>query len=127
MGHTPTLMDYSRFNYVAQPEDKIAAKLLIPAIGPYDKFATKWGYTPIPGAKTPDEERATLDEWAREQDTTPWLRFTTPGQRRRSGDQTEAVGDADAVKATSSASRTSSAWPTCCCRRRRSRARLSTI
>ncbi|MFN2398883.1 MAG: DUF5117 domain-containing protein, partial [Gemmatimonadaceae bacterium] len=46
MGHTPTLMDYSRFNYVAQPEDSIPLELLIPDIGPYDKFATMWGYKP---------------------------------------------------------------------------------
>ena len=68
MGHTPTLMDYSRFNYVAQPEDKIDAADLIPKIGPYDKWATMWGYKPIPGAKTPEDEKKTLDEWAREQD-----------------------------------------------------------
>jgi hypothetical protein len=101
MGHTPTLMDYSRFNYVAQPEDKIDPKLLVPGIGPYDLFATRWGYKPIPGAKTPDEERKTLDEWAREQDATPWLRFSTANSRGSDpGELTEAVGDADAVQAT---------------------------
>ena len=42
MGHTPTLMDYSRFNYVAQPEDKIDPADLIPKIGPYDKWAAMW-------------------------------------------------------------------------------------
>ena len=62
------MMDYSRFNYVAQPEDKIDPADLIPKIGPYDKWATMWGYKPIPGAKTPDEEKPTLDKWAREQD-----------------------------------------------------------
>ncbi len=62
MGHTPSIMDYSRFNYVAQPEDGIAAEDLIPRIGPYDTWATMWGYTPIPGAKTPDEEKATLEQ-----------------------------------------------------------------
>lgn len=101
MGHTPTLMDYSRFNYVAQPEDKIDPKLLIPGIGPYDVWATKWGYAPIPGAKTPDEEKKTLDAWAREQDTTPWLRFSTAGSAGSDpGELTEAVGDANAVVAT---------------------------
>jgi hypothetical protein len=100
-GHTPTLMDYSRMNYVAQPEDNIPPELLIPDIGPYDKWATKWGYAPIPGARTPEEERATLDAWAREQDTKPWLRFSTQGQGGTDpGDLTEAVGDNDAVKAT---------------------------
>ena len=68
MGHTPTLMDYSRFNYVAQPEDNIDVADLVPGIGPYDKWATMWGYKPIPGARTPDDEKKTLDEWARQQD-----------------------------------------------------------
>ena len=100
-GHTPTLMDYSRFNYVAQPEDRIAAEDLIPKIGPYDKFAAMWGYKPIPGATTPDAEKKTLDEWARQQDATPWLRFTTEGSNGSDpGELTEAVGDEDAVLAT---------------------------
>ena len=100
-GHTPTLMDYSRFNYVAQPEDKIDPADLIPKIGPYDTWATMWGYKPIPTAKTPDEEKATLDAWAREQDAKPYLRFSTEGNGGTDpGDETEAVGDADAVRAT---------------------------
>jgi len=100
-GHTPTLMDYSRFNYVAQPEDGIDPADLIPKIGPYDRWATMWGYKPIPTAKTPDDERPTLDAWAREQDKTPWLRFST-AQAGASDpfNLTEAVGDADAVRAT---------------------------
>ena len=99
MGHTPTLMDYSRFNYVAQPEDNIDPADLIPGIGPYDVWATAWGYKPIPSAKTPDAEKATLDTWALEQDKTPWLRFSTDGSAGSDpGEQTEAVGDADAVK-----------------------------
>jgi hypothetical protein len=101
MGHTPTLMDYSRFNYVAQPEDKIDPADLIPKIGPYDKWATHWGYAPIPGAKTPKDEKATLDKWAREQDEKPYLRFSTEGNDGTDpGDETEAVGDMDAVRAT---------------------------
>ncbi|HUR21306.1 MAG TPA: zinc-dependent metalloprotease [Vicinamibacterales bacterium] len=100
-GHTPTLMDYSRFNYVAQPEDKIDPADLIPKIGPYDKWAAMWGYKPIPTAKTPDQEKPTLDAWAREQDSKPYLRFSTEGQDGTDpGDETEAVGDADAVRAT---------------------------
>jgi hypothetical protein len=101
MGHVATLMDYSRYNYVAQPEDNIDPKDLIPGIGPYDKWATRWGYKPIPSAKSPDEEKAVLDEWAREQDTTPWYRFSTARSRGADpGELTEAVGDADAVKST---------------------------
>ena len=100
-GHTPTLMDYSRFNYVAQPEDGIDPQDLIPKIGPYDKWATMWGYKPIPGAKTADDEKPTLDKWAREQDQKGYLRFSTEGQGGADpGDQTEAVGDSDPVSAT---------------------------
>jgi hypothetical protein len=101
MGHTPSIMDYSRFNYVAQPEDGIDPDDLIPRIGPYDIWATKWGYAPISGAKTPHDEKATLDKWAREQDEKPWLRFSTANAAGSDpGEETEAVGDADAVKST---------------------------
>ena len=102
MGHTPTLMDYARFNYVAQPEDKIPPEDLIPRIGPYDIFAVRWGYAPIRGAHTPDAERVTLDNWARMQDTIPWYRFSTSGSRDADpGEVAEAVGDADPVQSTS--------------------------
>ena len=97
-GHVATLMDYSRLNYVAQPEDNIPTDLLIPKVGPYDKFAVRWGHTPIPGAKTPEDERATLDQWARMQDTVPWFRFSTTDASADPYDITEAVGDEDAVK-----------------------------
>jgi Met-zincin/Domain of unknown function (DUF5117)/Domain of unknown function (DUF5118) len=99
-GHTPTIMDYSRFNYVAQPEDNIPVELLIPKIGPYDKWATMWGYKPVDGSKSSEDEKKTLDEWAREQDKTSWYRFSTARSRGADpGELTEAVGDADAVKA----------------------------
>ncbi len=101
MGHVATLMDYSRMNYLVQPEDKVDPALLIPKVGPYDIFATRWGYTPIPGAKTPEDERPTLNAWAREQDSKPWLRFSSPkAEGGDFGELTEAVGDADAVLAT---------------------------
>ncbi|HEY2018010.1 MAG TPA: zinc-dependent metalloprotease, partial [Bryobacteraceae bacterium] len=101
MGHTPSIMDYSRFNYVAQPEDGIAVEDLVPRIGPYDIWATKWGYSPIPGAKTADEEKPTLNKWAKEQDDKPWLRFSTANAGGSDpGEETEAVGDADAIKST---------------------------
>lgn len=53
-GHTASIMDYARFNYVAQPEDGISRKGLFPRIGDYDKWAIEWGYKPI--FDTPDEE-----------------------------------------------------------------------
>lgn len=97
-GHVATLMDYSRFNYVAQPEDKIPVDLLVPVVGPYDKFAIMWQNKPIPGARTPDDEKRTLDQWARMQDSIPWLRFETQDATADPAVLTEAVGDEDAVK-----------------------------
>ena len=97
-GHVSTLMDYSRFNYVAQPEDNVPPELLVPDVGPYDRFAIMWQNKPIPGARTPDEERATLDQWARVQDSVPWLRFETNDATQDPAALTEAVGDADAAK-----------------------------
>lgn len=102
MGHAPTIMDYARFNYVAQPEDSIPLQHLIPRVGPYDLFSIKWGYMPIPQARTADEERPVLDALARQQDTVPWLRFGIPddfGAIPYTA-YNEAVGDADAIKST---------------------------
>ncbi len=101
MGHAPSIMDYSRFNYVAQPEDGIDVADLVPRIGPYDIWATHWGYAPIPGAATSDDEKPTLDQWAKEQDDKPYLRFSTSNSNGADpGEETEAVGDADPVKST---------------------------
>jgi hypothetical protein len=100
-GHTPSIMDYSRFNYVVQPEDGVPAADLIPKVGEYDKFAIHWGYAPIPTAKTSDAEQVQLNKWASEQDSKPQLRFSTAGAGTADpGDNTEAVGDIDAVQAT---------------------------
>jgi hypothetical protein len=101
MGHTPSIMDYSRFNYVAQPEDKIPVQDLVPGVGPYDIWATAWCYKPIAGAKSSDDEKPTLDKWSLQQDSTPWLRFSTAAAAGSDpGELTEAVGDADAIKST---------------------------
>ncbi|MFO0228011.1 zinc-dependent metalloprotease [Gemmatimonas sp.] len=101
MGHSPSIMDYARFNYVAQPEDNLPLETLVPKVGPYDKFATMWGYAPIAAARTPEAELPKLDEWARMQDSIPWYRFSDDASAGQAdpGEQTEAVGDADAVRA----------------------------
>ncbi|MBK8247100.1 MAG: zinc-dependent metalloprotease [Gemmatimonadetes bacterium] len=100
MGHSPSIMDYSRFNYVAQPEDNIPVQHLLPTVGPYDKYAIMWGYKPIPTARTSDQERTVLEQWSRMQDTIPWYRFSANNAYGATGTQNEAVGDADPVKAT---------------------------
>lgn len=95
-GTAPSIMDYARFNYVAQPEDKGVA--LMPNIGPYDKHAVNWGYRPILD-QTAEEEKATLNQWILEKADDPMFRF---GRQQRPvidpSSQTEDLGD-DAVKA----------------------------
>jgi hypothetical protein len=101
MGFTSSVMDDAGFHYVAQPEDRIDPADLIPKVGPYDVFAVSWGYKPIASARSADAEKATLDQWAREQDAKPYLRFSTEGATAADpGDNADAVGDADAVAAT---------------------------
>ena len=100
MGHSPTIMDYARFNYVAQPEDNLPLASLIPGIGPYDHFSIKWGYMQVNGTTSADDERPALDALARTQDSIPWHRYGVPddfGAVPYSA-YSEAVGDADAVK-----------------------------
>ena len=103
MGHCASVMDYCRYNYVAQPEDGIDLDDLVPRVAPYDVFAIHWGYAPVSGATTADAERPTLDTWALAQDSVPWYRYEGDEQAYNGPDpgvETEAVGDADAVKST---------------------------
>ena len=93
-GTAPSIMDYARFNYIAQPEDKGVA--LMPDIGVYDKHAVRWGYRPIPEAKTAKDEKKTLDKWIRDNENSLMHRFGSAGIDPSS--QTEDLGD-DAVKA----------------------------
>lgn len=57
-GHTPSIMDYARFNYVAQPEDGITRAGIFPRIGIYDKWSIEWGYRWLPQFQTPEDEVA---------------------------------------------------------------------
>ncbi|MFN0257299.1 zinc-dependent metalloprotease [Pedobacter ureilyticus] len=59
-GHTPSIMDYARFNYVAQPEDNVGDKGMFPRIGDYDIWAIKWGYTWRPEFNSAEEESKVL-------------------------------------------------------------------
>lgn len=62
-GHGPSLMDYMRFNYAAQPEDNIDPEDLIPRIGEYDEFAIEWGYRYFPDLQDADKEQKYLQDW----------------------------------------------------------------
>ncbi|MCI2227629.1 zinc-dependent metalloprotease [Polaribacter sp. MSW13] len=96
-GTAPSIMDYARFNYVAQPEDKGVA--LMPKIGPYDKYAISWGYRPILNT-TAKEEKETLNKWILKHDGDPVYRFGSQQLLNNldPSSQTEDLGD-DAMKA----------------------------
>ena len=96
-GTAPSIMDYARFNYVAQPEDKDVA--LMPNIGPYDKYAINWGYRPILD-KSAKEEKSVLNKWIKEKAGNPVYRFGHQQVRNiiDPSSQTEDLGD-DAMKA----------------------------
>lgn len=91
-GTAPSIMDYARFNYVAQPGDEGVA--LMPDIGVYDKYAIAWGYKPILD-KTAEEEKPILNEWITEHAGDPMYRFghQQVGDIHDPSSQTEDLGD----------------------------------
>jgi len=92
MGTAPSIMDYARFNYIAQPEDGDVG--LMPDIGTYDDWSIMYGYKLIPGARDKDDERSTLNSWVKERADNPLYRY---GRQRRipldPTAQTEDLGD----------------------------------
>lgn len=91
-GTAPSIMDYARFNYVAQPEDSVTS--VYPQIGEYDDWSIIYGYKPIPEADSPEEEKKILNEWIKERADNPALRYGR--QRGLPTDptaQTEDIGD----------------------------------
>jgi hypothetical protein len=98
-GHTPSIMDYARFNYVAQPEDGITEKGIFPRIGEYDKWAIEWGYRWMPEFKTPEEERTYMNQWIiKSVNKNNRLLFGTEQDPNDPRFQNEDLGD-DAMKA----------------------------
>ena len=95
-GTAPSIMDYARFNYIAQPEDKGVA--LMPNVGPYDKHSVNWGYRPILD-KTAEEEKSILNQWILDKADNPMYRFgSSQYPVIDPSSQTEDLGD-DAIKA----------------------------
>ena len=101
-GHTPSIMDYARFNYVAQPEDSISHSGIFPRIGDYDMWAIQWGYTPMPDAYDVESDHYELEKLFKQERVAenPRLWFGD-GETNNVSDprcQTEDLGD-DAMKA----------------------------
>ncbi|MEQ8329296.1 MAG: zinc-dependent metalloprotease [Longimicrobiales bacterium] len=100
MGVAPTIMDYARQNYIAQPEDGLQPLDFLRHIGPYDHYSVNWGYRVVPGADSPDDEADTLDRWIVERADDPMYRYLPQGGTGVSDPraQTEDMGD-DPVRA----------------------------
>ncbi len=90
-GHTSSIMDYARFNYVAQPGDNIGPAGIFPRIGDFDLWAIEWGYKPV-FDKTEEEEKELLNDWVKAKYTNNRFRFLhQDGADPRA--QTESLGD----------------------------------
>jgi Met-zincin/Domain of unknown function (DUF5117)/Domain of unknown function (DUF5118) len=98
-GHTPSIMDYARFNYVAQPEDNIGRKGLFPRIGDYDNWAIEWGYRRFYQFSDPEAEKGKLNSWIMDKLKNHRL-YWGDGESNQDDprNQTEDLGD-DAMKA----------------------------
>ncbi|UZD22757.1 zinc-dependent metalloprotease [Algoriphagus halophytocola] len=94
-GLAATIMDYTRYNYVAQPGDE--GVRWVRMLGPYDNYAVNWGYRYIPNANSPEEEKPILNSWIAEKAGDPMYLFGGSNSFDPSS-QTESVGD-DPVKA----------------------------
>ena len=90
-GHTSSIMDYARFNYVAQPEDSV--KALFPRIGDYDKWAIKWGYSYFEDTKDEAQEKSLLNEMTKEAYKNNRLWFGSESSPYDPRYQTEDLGD----------------------------------
>ncbi len=73
-GTTPSIMDYARFNYVAQPGDE-GVKLTPPDLGIYDEFVIKWLYTVFPNVTSVTEEARILEKWVDDKAGDPRFRY----------------------------------------------------
>lgn len=97
-GHTLSIMDYARFNYVAQPEDQISPIGLFPRIGAYDKWAIEWGYR-YTGEANENNDKLITNKWINEKlKANPSLWFGGEGRNADPRAQTEDLSD-NAVKA----------------------------
>lgn len=97
-GHTPSIMDYARFNYVAQPQDSVGERGLISRIGIYDHWAIEWGYRLFPEAQNADEEIVVMNDWVVDKLHNDKLRFGSEFTADDPRTQTEDLGD-NAMKA----------------------------
>ena len=100
-GTTYSILDYARYNYLAQPGDKEkGVRLTPPELGLYDMFSISWLYRPLLDAKTPEDEVPTLSKWISEKSGNLAYRYGKQQFRTRLDPSSveEDLGD-DAMKA----------------------------
>ncbi|MEN2400788.1 zinc-dependent metalloprotease [Flavobacterium sp. MC2016-06] len=97
-GISASVMDYARYNYIAQPGDKNIR--FIRKMGPYDSYAVNWGYRVIPNVKSPKDELPTLDKWILEKAGNPIYKFGKQSSAFDPTSQTEDIGN-NSMKASS--------------------------
>lgn len=90
-GIAATIMDYARYNYIAQPGDQNIR--FIRQLGPYDEYAINFGYRYIPQANSPEAERQILNSWVTEKGADPKFQFGSQGSRFDPRSQTEDIGN----------------------------------
>lgn len=91
-GHTSSIMDYARFNYVAQPGDGVTN--LFPGVGAYDRWAIEWNYKPIYGTDSPEDDKKILNQWYLEKAAdNPALHFLTEASSYDPRAQSEDLSD----------------------------------
>lgn len=90
-GIAATIMDYARFNYVAQPGDK--GVRFIRQMGPYDYYSINWGYRWLPDISSPEEEKTILNDLIRDKEGDPVYMFGSGNGGYDPSAQTENVGD----------------------------------
>ncbi len=92
-GHATSIMDYARFNYVAQPGDNIPRELLFPRINHYDNWAIEWGYRRFPEIDDPEKELTKINQWVIEKIKNPLYQFGTESSQSDPRLQSEDLGN----------------------------------
>jgi hypothetical protein len=95
-GIAASIMDYARYNYVAQPGDENIR--FIRQMGPYDHYAVNWGYRWLPNIQEPEDEKATLNQWILAKADDPKFKYGRQSSYFDPQSQTECIGD-DPIKA----------------------------
>ena len=100
MGYTPSVMNYARHNYTAQPNDSLSLELLSPKVGPADVHHILWGYSSLNELWTKKQKDRFLDSIVRQQDKKKWLQFSHEGDVVGPDKTSEVIDNSDPIEST---------------------------